>query len=89
MGVASACATGTDSIGEAYQSIRQGSSDIMLAGGSDAIVCPQGIASFQQLQALTTESDPAKASIPFDRNRSGFVMGEGAGVLVLEEMEHA
>lgn len=89
MGVASACATGTDSIGEAYQSIRQGSCDVMLAGGSDAIVCPQGIASFQQLQALTTESDPAKASIPFDRNRSGFVMGEGAGVLVLEEMEHA
>lgn len=88
-GLVSACATGTDSIGEAYATILSGQSDVMLAGGSDSIICPQGISSFQQLTALTTESDPTKASIPFDRDRSGFVMGEGAGVLVLEELEHA
>lgn len=89
IGVASACSTGTDSIGEAYHSILLGQCDVMLAGGADAIVCPQGIVSFQQLQALTTEPEPEKASIPFDKNRSGFVMGEGAGALVLEELEHA
>lgn len=88
-GLVSACATGTDSIGEAYATILSGQSDVMLAGGSDSIICPQGISSFQQLTALTTESNPVKASIPFDRDRSGFVMGEGAGVLVLEELEHA
>lgn len=89
LGIVSACATGTDSIGEAYYSILSGQSDVMLAGGSDSIICPQGICSFQQLTALTTETDPTKASIPFDKGRSGFVMGEGAGVLILEELEHA
>lgn len=89
LGLVSACATGTDSIGEAYYSILSGQSDVMVAGGSDSIICPQGISSFQQLTALTTETDPAKASIPFDRDRSGFVMGEGAGILILEELEHA
>jgi 3-oxoacyl-[acyl-carrier-protein] synthase II len=88
-GLVSACATGTDSIGEAYHTIMAGQSDVMLAGGSDSIVCPQGISSFQQLTALTIETDPEKASIPFDKDRSGFVMGEGAGVLILEELEHA
>ena len=88
-GMVSACATGTDSIGEAYQTILSGQCDVMLAGGSDSIVCPQGISSFQQLTALTIENNPARASIPFDKDRSGFVMGEGAGVLVLEELEHA
>lgn len=89
MGVVSACATGTDSIGEAYQSIRSGQCDAMAAGGSDSMICAQGIASFQQLQALTAAADPARASIPFDKDRNGFVMGEGAGVLVLEELGHA
>lgn len=89
IGVTSACSTGTDSIGEAYQSIQAGQCDVMLAGGSDAVICPQGIAAFGQLQALTTEADPARASIPFDKHRRGFVMGEGAGVLVLEDLEHA
>ena len=88
-GLVSACATGTDSIGEAYQTIQTGQCDVMLAGGSDAIICPQGISSFQQLTALTTETEPTRASIPFDRERSGFVMGEGAGVLVLENLDHA
>lgn len=89
IGLVSACATGTDSIGEAYYSILSGQCDVMVAGGSDSIICPQGICSFQQLTALTTISDPTKASIPFDRDRSGFVMGEGAGILILEELEHA
>lgn len=88
-GIVSACSSGTDSIGEAYHSILSGQSDVMVAGGSDSIICPQGISSFQQLTALTTETDPTKASIPFDCDRKGFVMGEGAGVLVLEELEHA
>lgn len=88
-GLVSACASGTDSIGEAFDTILAGKCDVMLAGGSDSIICPQGISSFQQLTALTTETDPQKASIPFDRDRSGFVMGEGAGVLILEELEHA
>lgn len=88
-GLVSACASGTDSIGEAYNSILAGQSDVCVAGGSDSIVCPQGISSFQQLTALTLETDPTRASIPFDRDRSGFVIGEGAGVLILEELEHA
>lgn len=88
-GLVSACATGTDSIGEAYYSIISGQCDVMVAGGSDSIICPQGICSFQQLTALTTETDPMRASVPFDRDRSGFVMGEGAGILILEELEHA
>lgn len=88
-GLVSACASGTDSIGEAYHAILSGQSDVMVTGGSDSIICPQGISSFQQLTALTIQTDPTRASIPFDRDRSGFVMGEGAGVLILEELEHA
>lgn len=89
LGLVSACATGTDSVGEAFTTIVSGQCDAMVAGGADSIVCPQGISSFQQLSALTTETNPARASIPFDKNRRGFVMGEGAGILVLEELDHA
>lgn len=89
VGLVSACATGTDSIGEAYHSILSGQSDVMVAGGSDSIICPQGISSFCQLKVLTAETNPAKAMVPFDCDRSGFVMGEGAGILILEELEHA
>lgn len=87
--IATACATGNQSIGEAYRSIQHGEADIMLAGGSESILAPTGFAGFASLQALSFEKDKTRASIPFDRNRSGFVMGEGAGVLVLEELEHA
>ena len=75
-----ACATGTNTYGEA---------DVMVAGGTEGSVCPIGIAGFTALTALSTVDDPAKCSLPFDKNRSGFVMGEGAGVVILEELEHA
>ena len=84
-----ACATGTNTIGEAYRSIQYGEADVMVAGGTEGSVCPIGIAGFTALTALSTEDDPAKCSLPFDKNRSGFVMGEGAGVVILEELEHA
>ena len=84
-----ACATGTNTIGEAYRSIQYGEADVMVAGGTEGSVCPIGIAGFTALTALSTVDDPAKCSLPFDKNRSGFVMGEGAGVVVLEELEHA
>lgn len=84
-----ACATGTNTIGEAYRSIQYGEADVMLAGGTEGSVCPIGIAGFTALTALSTVDDPAKCSLPFDKNRSGFVMGEGAGVVILEELEHA
>lgn len=84
-----ACASGTHSIGEAFRNIKHGYADVMLAGGSESTICEIGIAGFATLTALTTESDPDKASTPFDVNRSGFVMGEGAGVLLLESLEHA
>ncbi|RHL28552.1 beta-ketoacyl-[acyl-carrier-protein] synthase II [Agathobacter rectalis] len=84
-----ACATGTNTIGEAYRSIQYGESDVMVAGGTEGSVCPIGIAGFTALTALSTVDDPAKCSLPFDKNRSGFVMGEGAGVVILEELEHA
>lgn len=84
-----ACATGTNTIGEAYRSIQYGEADVMVAGGTEGSVCPIGIAGFTALTALTTVDDPAKCSLPFDKNRSGFVMGEGAGVVILEELEHA
>ncbi len=84
-----ACASGTHSIGEAFRNIKHGYSDVMIAGGSEATICEIGIAGFAALTALTTESDPDKASTPFDKNRSGFVMGEGAGVFILESLEHA
>lgn len=87
--VVTACATGTHSIGEAFRSIQYGEVDVMLAGGTEASITPIGVAGFSALTALTTSDDPLRASIPFDKDRSGFVMGEGAGVVVLESLEHA
>ena len=87
--VVTACASGTNSIGEAYRSIQNDEADVILAGGTEAAICPMGVAGFCALKALSTSTDPMKASIPFDKNRDGFVLGEGAGVLVLEEYEHA
>lgn len=89
LNVVTACATGTHSIGEAYRSIQCNDADVMLAGGTEASICPVGIAGFTALTALSVSDDPEKCSLPFDKNRSGFVMGEGAGVVVLEELEHA
>ena len=87
--VVTACATGTHCIGEAFRTIQYGDADIMLAGGTESSITPVGIAGFTGLTALSTETDVTKCSLPFDKNRSGFVMGEGAGVVVLEELEHA
>lgn len=87
--VVTACATGTNCIGEAFRTIQYGDADVMVAGGTESSVTPIGIAGFSALTALTSSEDPARCSIPFDRDRSGFVMGEGAGVLILEELEHA
>lgn len=87
--VVTACATGTHSIGEAFHSIQYGEADVMVAGGTEASICPIGVAGFTALTALSTSEDPQRASIPFDKERSGFVMGEGAGVVVLESLEHA
>lgn len=87
--VVTACATGTNCIGEAFRTIQYGDADIMLAGGAESSVTPIGIAGFTALTALSSSEDPARCSIPFDKDRSGFVMGEGAAVLVLEELEHA
>lgn len=87
--VVTACATGTHSIGEAFRTIQYGDADVMVAGGTESSITPVGIGGFTALTALSTEQDPAKCSLPFDKNRSGFVMGEGSGVVVLEELEHA
>lgn len=87
--VVTACATGTHSIGEAFRSIQYGEVDVMIAGGTEACVSPLGVAGFNALTALTTTEDITRASIPFDKERSGFVMGEGSGIVVLEELEHA
>ena len=87
--VVTACATGTNCIGDAMRTIQYGEADIMLAGGTESCICPTGVAGFQQLTALSTETDRLRASIPFDKDRNGFVMGEGAGILVLEELSHA
>ncbi len=84
-----ACATGTNTIGEAFRSIQYGEADVMVAGGTEASITPIGIAGFTSLTALSTVDDPTKCSLPFDKNRSGFVMGEGSAVVVLEELEHA
>jgi len=86
----SACATGTDSIGEALEMIRRGRADVIVAGGTEAAVCPIGIAGFNSCMALSTRNDdPQAASRPFDTGRDGFVLGEGAGLLVLESLDHA
>ena len=87
--VVTACATGTHSIGEAYRSIQCGDADVMFAGGTEAAVTPIGVGGFAALTALSTSTDPKRCSIPFDKERDGFVLGEGAGVVVLEELEHA
>lgn len=87
--VVTACATGTHSIGEAFRTIQYGDADVMVAGGTESSITPIGIGGFTALTALSTEEDPTKCSLPFDKNRSGFVMGEGSGVVVLEELEHA
>lgn len=87
--VVTACATGTHSIGEAFRSIQYGEADVMAAGGTEASITPIGVAGFTALTALSTSEDPLRASIPFDKERNGFVMGEGAGVVVLESLDHA
>ena len=87
--VVTACATGTHSIGEAFRAIQYGEEDVMVAGGTEASITPIGIAGFTSLTALNTTDDPKRASIPFDKDRNGFVMGEGAGVVVLESLKHA
>ena len=87
--VVTACASGTHCVGDAFRAIQYDDADIMLAGGAESCICPTGVAGFQALTALTEETDPARASIPFDKDRSGFVLGEGAGVVVLEELQHA
>lgn len=87
--VVTACASGTNSIGEAFRSIQYGEAEVMVAGGTEGSISPIGVAGFTSLTALSTVDDPTKASLPFDKNRSGFVMGEGAGIVVLEELEHA
>lgn len=87
--VVTACATGTNSIGEAFRAIQYGEADVMVAGGTESSVTPIGIAGFAALTALTSSDDPARCSIPFDKDRSGFVMGEGSAIVVLEELEHA
>ncbi|MGI6063011.1 beta-ketoacyl-ACP synthase II [Blautia sp.] len=87
--VVTACASGTHSIGDAFRAIQYGDAEIMLAGGAESCICPTGVAGFDALTALTETDDPERASIPFDKDRDGFVLGEGAGVVVLEELEHA
>lgn len=87
--ITSACASSTNAIGEAYRTIKNGYQDVMIAGGSEAAITPVGIAGFANMKALHSGTDKNRASIPFDKERSGFVMGEGAGLIMLEELEHA
>ena len=87
--VVTACASGTHCIGDAFRAIQYGDADVMLAGGAESCICPTGVAGFTSLTALSTSEDPLRASIPFDKDRDGFVLGEGAGIVVLEELEHA
>ena len=88
--IVTACATGTNCIGDAFRTIQYGDADIMIAGGTEAAISPVAVAGFANMKALSTNNEhPEKASCPFDKKREGFVMGEGAGVVVLEELEHA
>lgn len=87
--IVTACASSTHSIGEAYRTIKYGAEDVILAGGTESSICEVGIAGFENMKALSKSEDKNRASIPFDKQRDGFVMGEGAGVIVLEELEHA
>ncbi|HRK76891.1 MAG TPA: beta-ketoacyl synthase N-terminal-like domain-containing protein, partial [Streptococcus parasuis] len=87
--VITACASSNDALGEAFREIKFGFQDVMLAGGAEAAITPFAIGGFQALTAMSTTEDPERASIPFDKDRNGFVMGEGAGILVLESLEHA
>lgn len=89
LNIVTACTTGTNSIGEAYRSIQSNEADVMVAGGTEGSITPIGVGGFQALTALSTSTDPSRCSIPFDKERNGFVMGEGSGVVVLEELEHA
>src|SRR5699024_7837394 len=87
--VVTACASGTHCIGDAYRAIQYGDAEVMFAGGTESAICPTGVAGLTALTALTTTNEPKLASIPFDKDRSGFVLGEGAGIVILEELEHA
>jgi 3-oxoacyl-[acyl-carrier-protein] synthase II len=87
--ISTACATGTHNIGEAFRSIQYGETDVMITGGAESCITPTCVGGFTALTALSLSADPARASIPFDKERNGFVIGEGAGIVILEEMEHA
>lgn len=87
--IVTACASSTHAIGEAYRNIKDGYEDVIFAGGAEAAICAVGMAGFENMKALTHADTKERASIPFDKERSGFVMGEGAGIIVLEELEHA
>ncbi len=89
MSIVTACASSTHAIGEAYKTIKQGYEDVIIAGGTEATICPIGITGFENMKALFVGEVQTRASIPFDKERSGFVMGEGAGMIILEELEHA
>ena len=89
MSTVTACASSTHAIGEAYKNIKHGYEDVIIAGGTEASICSIGIAGFENMKALSNSTDKTRASIPFDKERNGFVMGEGCGILVLEELEHA
>ena len=89
MSIVTACASSTHSIGEAYKTIKHGYEDAVIAGGTESSICEVGIAGFENMKALSSSEDKQRASIPFDKERNGFVMGEGAGIVILEELEHA
>ncbi len=88
-GIVSACASGTHTIGEAYRNIKHGYNDVIMAGGAESVLAPVSFSGFANMTAMNTTTDPDRASIPFDVDRNGFILGEGAGFLILEELEHA